>query len=166
MAQGCEHRELRGHYRLMKRYFESVSPERREVRPTATSLDTKRDIIYLEPVICWDVSQQPGSQSEDRTGSRDLSDQSELESCLHLFGQFSTSLVLLAWLPCNYGGFRVFSGWPGPPTCTTSIHPPITLGQDKTLKCFWTVCNILPVRQALYCVRDPRNSFIQYRAIT
>ena len=37
---------------------------------------------------------------------------------------------------------------------THLIHPPITLGRDKTLKCFWTVCNILPVGQALYFVRD------------
>ena len=65
--------------------------------------------------------------------------QSRRESCLHLFGQFSTSPVLLPRLPCNYGGFGVFSGRSGPPTYTGSIHPPITLRRDKTLNCFWTV---------------------------
>ena len=106
------------------------------MRPTATSLDTYRDIIYLEPVICWDVS-QPGQAANQRTGSGHVT--SRLESCLHLFGQFSASRGLLPRLPCNYGGFRVFSGQAG---ATHLIHPPITPGRDKTLKCFWTVCNI------------------------
>ena len=50
----------------MKRYFEALS-QGREVRPTATSLDTYRDIIYLEPVICWDVS-RPGRAANQWTG--------------------------------------------------------------------------------------------------
>ena len=158
VAEGFEHRGLSGYYRLMKRYF-ALSPELREVRPAATSLDTYRDIIYLEPVICWDVSPPRAVQSQHRAGSRDPGDQSRHGGCLHLFGQFSASPGLLPRLPCNYGGFRVFSGQcrghpPHPPTHNSEPRQNIEMFLDSLY--------ILPVSQALYFVkRSQELRFIQ-----
>ena len=43
-------------------------------------------------------------------------------------------------------------------------HPPTHNSEPRqNIEMFLDSLNILPVRQALYCVRDPRNSFIQYR---
>ena len=158
VAEGFEHRGLSGYYRLMKRYF-ALSPEPREVRPAATSLDTYRDIIYLEPVICWDVSPPRAVQSQHRTGSRDHQATNHgtgvvctfLGSFQRLRGYYLSYHAIMAALECSQASAGA----------THLIHPPITLSRDKTLKCFWTVCTFYLSARLYILSRDPRNCFIQ-----
>ena len=153
VAEGFEHRGLSGYYRLMKRYF-ALSPELREVRPAATSLDTYRDIIYLKPVICWNVS--PPELSNHSTGPGHV-----IQVTNHSTGVVCTFLGSFQRLRGYYLGYHAIMAAlecsQARAGATHLIHPPITLRRDKTLKCFWTVCTFyLSVR--LYILsRDPRN---------